>query len=144
MNRELAALNSIPRGARVAALVSRACAPIWMFERRSHIPSLALVRRQAFVNDQFVLSGAQLLQIRYKGAAGFDRDPSQFMTGEACVRNDWRSIEQAMAILPRNAFDYIWLIGTPEGDIFDYSGLSAVWRDKGSIVYQIDRQNAAH
>ena len=144
INNELAALNSIPKGARVAALISRGCVPIWMFERRSHIPSFALVRRRAFVNDQFILSGAQLLQIRYKGAVGFDRDPSQFMTGAACVRNDWRSIEQAMAILPRNAFDYIWLIGTPEDKIFDAPRLSAVWRNKGSIVYRIDRQNAAH
>ena len=136
---ELGALSQIPRGARVAALLSRGCDGRWMLERRSHIPSIALARRQAFVNDQFLLGGAQLLQIRYKAAPTFDRDPSQFITGEACLRGDWRSFRQAMATLPRNAFDYIWVIGKPEDERVNYVGLSRVWRYHDSALYRINR-----
>jgi hypothetical protein len=136
---ELGAINHIPRGARVAAFLSRGCDASWMLERRSHIPSIALARRNAFVNDQFLLGGAQLLQIRYKAAAPFDRDPSQFMTGEACLRDDWRSFRQAMQALPRGAFDYIWVISKPEDRGVDYSGLTPVWRNGGSILYRIER-----
>jgi hypothetical protein len=136
---ELGAISHIPRGARVVALISRGCEASWMLDRRSHIPSIALARRQAFINDQFLLGGAQLLQIRYKAAAPFDRDPSQFMTGDACLRDDWRSFRQAMPAIPRNAFDYIWVIGAPEDRGVDYAGLAPVWRNGASILYRIER-----
>jgi hypothetical protein len=135
---ELGALNHIPEGMRVVAFLSRGCEASWMLERRSHISSMALARRRAFVNDQFVMSGAQLLQIRYKAAASFDRDPSQFITGDACLRDDWRSFRQAMKLLPRNAFDYIWVIGAPEDHGVDYSNLRAIWRYHGSVLYKIE------
>jgi hypothetical protein len=135
---ELGALEQIPRGARVVALLSRGCDGSWMLERRSHIPSIALARRQAFVNDQFLLGGAQLLKIRYKAAPTFDRDPSQFITGEACLRDDWRSFRQAMATLPRNAFDYIWVIGKPEDEGVNYAGLNKVWQYQDSALYRIN------
>jgi hypothetical protein len=137
---ELGAISHITRGARVAAFLSRGCDALWMLERRSHIPSIALARRNAFVNDQFLLGGAQLLQIRYKAAAPFDRDPSQFMTGEACLRDDWRSFRQAMQVLPRGAFDYIWVITKPEDRGVDYSGLTPVWRNGTSTLYRIERR----
>lgn len=137
---EAEAIRHIPRGARVAAFLSRGCNESWVLERRSHISSIALARRSAFVNDQFLMSGAQLIQTRYKAAAPFDRDPSQFMTGEACPRDDWRSFREAMRTVPRSAFDYIWVIGKPEDRGVDYSGLSPVWQHDGSIVYRIGAQ----
>jgi hypothetical protein len=137
---ELGAISHIPRGARVAAFLSLGCDTSWMLERRSHAPSIALARRNAFVNDQFLLGGAQLLQIRYKAAAPFDRDPSQFMTGEACLRDDWRSFRQAMQVLPRGAFDYIWVITKPEDRGVDYSGLTPAWRNGASTLYRIERR----
>lgn len=136
---ELAVIRYIPQGARVASFLSRGCEASWMLERRSHIPSMILARRNAFVNDQFVLGGAQLLQVRYKAAAPFDRDPSQFITGEACLRDDWRSFRQAMIALPRKAFDFIWVIGAPEDTRVDYSGLTPVWRNGASTLYRIER-----
>jgi hypothetical protein len=136
---ELGAISHIPRGARVVALISRGCEASWMLDRRSHIPSIALARRQAFINDQFLLGGAQLLQIRYKAAAPFDRDPSQFMTGDACLRDDWRSFRQAMPAIPRSAFDYIWVIGAPEDRGVDYAGLVPVWRKGASTLYRFER-----
>ncbi len=136
---ELGAISHIPRGARVVALISRGCDASWMLDRRSHIPSIVLARRQAFINDQFVLGGAQLLQIRYKAAVPFDRDPSQFMTGDACLRDDWRSFRQAMGAIPRSAFDYIWVIGSPEDRGVDYKELTPAWRNGASILYRIER-----
>ena len=139
LTREAAALNFIPVGARVATFVHRSCDEEWMLERRSHLPSLALARRKAFTNDQFVLGGAQLLRIRYAPAAPFDRDPSQFVTGEKCTRRDWRSFGQAMTTVPRGAFDYLWVIGAPEDREVDYSGLTPAWRNGASVLYRIDR-----
>ena len=67
-DRELAAVDHIPRGARVVSFVGVKCRKDWAQTRLEHLPALALVRRDAFSNDQWSMSGAQLLTARYPDA----------------------------------------------------------------------------
>jgi hypothetical protein len=138
LQRELAAIRAIPVGARVASLINPICCDVWMLNRRWHIPSVAVARRKIFTNDQFVMTGAQLLQIRYVEARPFDRDPSQLIKPSTSERTDWRSFAEAMAVLPRSAFDYVWVIGKAEDKNVDYSGLTPVWQQGESVLYRID------
>ena len=64
-DRELAAVEHIPRGARVVSFVGVKCRKDWAQTRLEHLPAIALVRRDAFSNDQWSMSGAQLLTARY-------------------------------------------------------------------------------
>ena len=59
---QLIALDHVPRGARVAAFESSRCKQ-WPLERSAHLPSLAIIRRDAFSNDQWRLTGSGLLSI---------------------------------------------------------------------------------
>lgn len=137
IRQELGALQHIGRGERVLGLVGRACSDGWQLERRTHLPSLALVRKSAFVNDQFIMQGAQLLSIRYDKARGFDRDPAQMVLGERCPSTRYRKLGEAIAAFPRAAFDKVWVIDTPPDNGMAHAGLHPIWRYKRSVLYRI-------
>lgn len=135
---ELEAVTHLPRGARVAALVGKPCAPGWRVHRMDHLPSLALVRRHAFVNDQWQAAGAQLISVRYAAAGAFRADPSQFVVEPRCERRERKAFAKAIAEIPRTAFDYVWVIQQPAAQA-DLTGLVPVWRTGRSALYRIVR-----
>ena len=137
-DRELAALDHVPHGARMASFVGRPCAEPWGMSRLLHLPGMAIARRHAFSNDQFVMAGAQLLHVRYRPGSPFVQDPSQVVTAIPCPHETLRSLDLALILLPRDAFDYVWLIGPPPYDPALADGLIPVWRDGASVLYRID------
>jgi hypothetical protein len=103
-----------------------------------HLPSLALVRRHAFVNDQWQAAGAQLISVRYAAAGAFRADPSQFVVEPRCERRERKAFAKAIAEIPRTAFDYVWVIQQPAAQA-DLTGLVPVWRTGRSALYRIVR-----
>ena len=140
-DRELAALDHVPHGARLVSFVGRRCTEPWAMSRLLHLPGLAIARRHAFSNDQWTLAGAQLLHIRYKPGFPFVHDPSQIVTRFNCAREIWRTTDQALAQFPRDAFDYVWLISPPPFDAKPAQGLRPIWRDGASVLYRVDGQS---
>lgn len=138
--RELAALDHVPNGARVAAFVGRACGDPWAMSRLDHLPSLAIVRRSAFANDQWAMAGAQLVRVDYPAAGRFATDPSQIVVANGCRGTPWSSIDRALAELPRGAFDYVWLIRPPRYEASLTAGMTPVWREGSSALFRIDRR----
>ena len=138
MRGELAALDHIPRHARIVAFVGRKCYAEWQLERRTHIPSLAIVRRHAFTNDQFVMPGAQLIGVHYPAGAPFATDPSQMVTDDSCVRTDWMTFTKAVALIPHAAFDYLWVIDAPAENKADLRGFTPVWQQGRSALYRVE------
>jgi hypothetical protein len=140
---ELAALEHVPRGARLVSFVGRDCREPWAMSRLLHLPGLAIVRREAFSNDQWTMAGAQLLSVHYPEGWPFVRDPSQIVTPRRCRREVWRTIDTALAKFPRDAFDYVWLIRPPPYDPALAAGMTPVWRGvRGSVLYRIDDPGA--
>lgn len=135
-DRQLAALNHVPVGSRVAAFVGKPCADAWAVARRDHLPALAIVRRRGFANDQWDMAGAQLLRVRYPAAGRFTADPSQLVLPTGCDDPLWTSLDRSLAELPRDAFDYVWLIGPPPYDPKGVRGLRPVWRDGTSVLFR--------
>ena len=76
-DQELAALDHVPRGARMVSFVGRPCVEPWAMSRLLHLPGLAIVRNHAFSNDQWTMQGAQLLHVRYRPGWPFIRDATQ-------------------------------------------------------------------
>lgn len=108
--KQLAALDHVDRNSRVFALVELPCLSRWESPRLEHLGAMAIVRRDAFVNGQWTMAGAQLLSIAYAPAKGYAEDPTQVMRPRRCRAPNARSIESSIALFPRDAFDYLWLI----------------------------------
>ena len=138
-DRELAALEHVPRGARLVSFVGRPCVEPWAMSRLLHLPGIALVRREAFSNDQWTMAGAQLLQVRYRAGFPFIRDPTQIVTARRCRMEGWRPITLALSSFPRDAFDYVWLISPPPFEAAAVADLRPIWRSGRSVLYRVEK-----
>ena len=136
-DRELAAIDHIPRGARLISFVGVKCRKDWAMTRLEHLPALALIRRDAFSNDQWSMSGAQLLTAHYPANDYFSRDPSQQVLGRRCRGERWLTLDQSLALFPRDKFDHVWLIAPPPFDPALARGLQPVWRSGTSLLYRV-------
>ncbi|MFL6845392.1 MAG: hypothetical protein ACJ8ER_10990 [Allosphingosinicella sp.] len=136
-DRELAAIAHIPRDARLISFVGVKCRKDWAMIRLEHLPALALVRRNAFSNDQWSMSGAQLLTARYPDDGWFSRDPSQQVLAFPCRGEHWLTLDQSLLYMPREDFDYVWLIRPPPYDPALTQGMQPVWRSGTSVLYRI-------
>lgn len=139
-DRELAAIDHIPRGARLASFVGAPCTDEWRMSRLFHLPSIALVRREAFANDQWSMAGAQLVRIVYPVSSDYGGDPSQIVVASGCEGTPFRSLDESLRYLPRAAFDYVWLIDPPAYDARLAEGMVPVWRSGSSVLYRVSNR----
>ncbi|MFL6737339.1 MAG: hypothetical protein ACJ8F4_09820 [Sphingomonas sp.] len=133
---KLDAINLMPRGARVITLTGMPCTEYWPVLRNSHLGAIVIVRREGFSNDQWLLEGVNLLDLKYRSAGYFAADPSQLVRPNRCRDPLHRTIAESLSALPRNDFDYVWLVDVPPYDLSIVRGLKPVWRGPGSILYQ--------
>jgi hypothetical protein len=138
-DRHLVALDHVPRGSRVATFVANSCEQPWRMARTGHLPGMAIVRRAAFSNDQFdAASGTALMTVTAPGIEGFAHDPSQIVMDRPCPQSpEFRTLDQALAQMPRDRFDYIWLITPPPGFTAQTRGLRPVWSDGRDFLFAI-------
>ena len=134
---KLQAIDHMPRGARVITLTGMPCREYWPLLRNSHLGAMVIVRREGFSNDQWLLEGVNLLDLKYKSAGYFAADPSQLVRPNGCRDFLHRTIDDSLAALPRRDFDYLWLIDVPPYDPVLVEGLQPVWRGPGSILYRL-------
>ena len=136
-DRELAALEHVPRGARIVAFTGRPCDEGWKRSRLEHLPGLALARGAGFANDQFRLAGAQLLSVHYEEAGDFASDPTHVVMPDGCRNYDLFTVSEALRRVPRHAFDYVWLIDPPPYDPALLQGLDPVWAHGSSRLLKV-------
>jgi hypothetical protein len=134
---KLAALDHVPTGARVVSLVGTPCGG-WPLNRNTHLGGMVIVRKQGFSNDQWVIEGANLLGLRYREAGKFAADPSQIVLPMNCRVGGIWSIGDALKAIPRDRFDYLWIIDPPPFDTALVAGMHPVWRGPGSILYRLN------
>jgi hypothetical protein len=135
---ELRAIDHIPRGASVMSLVVRPCGNAWWTERLDHLPSIAIVRRGAFANDQWIIPGASGLTVIKPGVAPFDRDPSQIVYPKHC-RSEGSDVDLAPRIFNRAAFDHLWIINGSAS----LPDLRPIWSNGRSTLYRVVREGRA-
>jgi hypothetical protein len=136
---KLEALDHVPRGARLVTLSGQECDNLWMLPRNSHLGAMATVRRHAFSNDQWAIEGANLLSVHYRAAGRFIADPSQIVKPSQCANRDHWTPDRALASIPRDAFDYVWLVDVPAFDPRQVADMQLIWRGPGSLLYAIRR-----
>jgi len=135
-DRQLAAIDHIPVGARVYALVAPPCDRGWDGTRFDHLPSMAIVRRSAFTNDQWAEPGGQMLTVRPFLPAGFAINPSQIVRLPGCARPE-PLLGDRLAHFPREKFDMVWLVGVPPAARPLDPGLRPVWQGADGALYRI-------
>jgi hypothetical protein len=134
---KLAAIDVMPEGARVIALTGMTCDVLWQPLRNAHLGAMVIVRRNGFSNDQWLLEGINLLDLKYMAAGYFAADPSQLVRPNHCIDRLHRQIDDSLRALPRNDFDYVWLIDVPPYDERLVADLPVVWRGPGSVLYKL-------
>jgi len=130
-------VDRIPRGAAVLALVYRPCETPWSGARTDHLPAYAIIRRDAFVNEQWDLAGQQLLTVRYRQAAPYADDPTQIVYPDDCAEPG-RGFARALARFPRGAFTHVWTIDAPPLPA-QARGLRPMSRSGASVLYEVMR-----
>lgn len=129
---ELHALDHLPQGASVLSLVVRPCGNAWSTERLDHLPSLAIVRRGAFTNDQWTIDSAQGLTVIKPGAGAFASDPSQLVYPKDC-RGEGSDLDKAVATFNRAAFDHLWVLN----GWVAAADLKPIWSNGHSTLYRV-------
>ena len=104
--------------------------------RNGHLGAMVVVRREGFANDQWVIEGVNLLDLKYKKAGYYAADPSQLVRPNRCIDPLHREIDQSLATLPRYDFDYVWLIDVPPYHPEVAADMKVVWRGPGSVLYK--------
>ena len=137
--RHLAALDHVPRGSRLVSFVGESCGQPWAHRRTNHLPGFAIARRAAFSNDQWRLGGSTPLKIVVSGLHDFDGDPSQMVMADWCAAEPgYLPLAVALARLPRDQIDYVWLIDPPAFSPRLVAGMTPVWRNDSDVLYRID------
>ncbi len=133
---KMKAIDVMSRGARVISLVGMPCREYWPMLRNGHLGAMVVVRREGFSNDQWVIEGVNLLDLKYTKAGYFAADPSQLVRPNGCRDPLHRMVDQSLSTLPRNDFDYVWLVDAPPYSPATVADMKLVWRGPGSILYQ--------
>ena len=71
LQRELTALNYLPAGSRVLYLVAWKCGEDWPLPRKSQLGAMTIVRKDALVNSEWRIPGAQILVVRNQARLGW-------------------------------------------------------------------------
>ena len=50
-----------------------------------------------------------------------------------------RTVNRALSAIPRDKFDYVWMVDVPAYNPELLQGMTPIWRGKGSMLYRIDR-----
>lgn len=138
-NRHLAALDHIPRGARVISFVGVNCADPWAHPRDHHLPAFAIARRASFANDQWRLGGSTPITVIEPGFGDFANDPSQMVLSGPCAEQPGLStLADVLARFPRGGFDYLWLIHPHPFDRRLLGSMRLVWRNQTDFLFRID------
>lgn len=141
--RELAALDHLPRGARVLVLAGDSCGQPWAHNRRVHLAGLAMARRGAFTNGQWRMAGAPLLTVKVPDAGYFGHDPSQISVPAPCaIDPNLMPQSRALASFPRGVFTHVWMIRPHPAAPGERRGLKPLWQHGDSVLYAVERPSS--
>lgn len=131
---DLRALDHVSVGARIAVLAPERMYESWDNSGLGHLASLAIPRREAFVNTQWDDAGSQLMRPIYNAGQDFNSTLSSKI--RVNQGREGRAVEDMIAHLPRDRFDYVWLFRAdlPPSARNDFR---PVFRNRESVLYGI-------
>ena len=131
---DLAALDHVPYGARIASAAPRRTCQSWPDNSLEHLPGLAIVRRDAFVSTVWNIPGQQPMQpILPPGTPPSER---VFLTYSSCKGT---SPARWLSQLRRGNFDFVWMFRDRAPDA-TRNWLTPVYRGPQGTLYAIDHR----
>lgn len=126
---ELRALDHVPRGAALVTLFGNGSAGNgWQMSRAGHLPSYAIVRREAFASDQFIYPGANSLRLVAAPVPQIAKD----MEHHAFTADE---MQRKLRLVSPGKVDALWIIQDPRGAPPTPAGFRPVWRSGSSAVF---------
>lgn len=110
----------------------------WFNSRLYHLPWLAVVRKEAFVNATWSISGLHSLRVKYPAAAPFLSDPSEVVFSEPRLETYARDLDVALGAIPYHSFDRLWLLDIPRNRWPKSRKLRRLWASGDSVIYDIN------
>lgn len=142
---ELEALAVIPDHAKLVNFVNFHYPATRSMARNYQLGSMALVRKRAYSNSQWVISGAHTIRSRIN-AEGYEGDPSQLVVADQGpgraddgLLAEIPSISTKLAGLPAGKFDYLWLIDVEPSSEGATTDMTLVWKRGKSSVYRLNK-----
>lgn len=142
MEQDLAALNHVPMGARIAVLSHSTECGVWPLAGRNHAASLAIVRRHAFVNTEWDIPGQHLMRPIYNAVYGFNDSRTVDLFNPAYGCPGFR-LRRFLRVIPRDRFDYIWM-WEAEATLESRKWLNLVYAGPSSRLYAIAKTGDSH
>lgn len=136
LQRELTALNYVKPGSRILFLGGRVCFKEWALPRNSQLGALVIARKDALVNSEWRMPGAQLLTVRSDlGLGRWSNDPSQQVHPNECGNGYYLGIDRALATFPRAKFDYVWIVQKFPYDPNLVKDWTKLYEDRDSVLF---------
>lgn len=142
---ELSALDQVRPGSRILSFVAVGCKlSDWNRHRLEHIPNMATVTHQSWVNAHWEMDGVNMFEVRYRPHADYYRDPSAFVFPERCIdmklplaARSRRTLQETLTVAPIHGADYLWLVNARLPA--DYAGppLDRLWSNGRSELYAV-------
>lgn len=111
----LASIEQLPHGARVAVICGGDNFPYLANPPLDHVPNMAVITRDAYLNTLFAEPGKQVLQVVYGSKTPFSVDPSQTFR----MSREEKGKANPFPDIPLERFDYVMLIN-PDYFSHDY------------------------
>ncbi len=137
MQREFNALDNVVPGSRVLFLNGLPCFKEWALPRKSQLGAMVILRKNALVNSEWRMPGAQLLTVRPDLQLGrWSFDPSQQVHPNECGNSLNYGLDRALATFPRAKFDYVWIVQKFPYDPNLVKDWEKLYEDRDSVLYR--------
>lgn len=133
IRQETAVVDGVPRGSQLVTFISQPCRAQWLQNRirDTHAASYALTRRHAFANDQWQMTGGQLLRIHNPVTGLFQDAETGSMVGEQC--QGFNQLLRAVKNVPPEV-PLLWIVWhSPEMPLL---GWQEAARSHNSVLYR--------
>ena len=136
---KLAILDSVPVHSRILGLVVEGCENYWArLGRPDHLQQYALVRRESMINGTFQNPGLNQVEAFYERPTGFNPNMGTVVKDAACpVPYIKETVQSAMARLPAELFDYVWIIREGPTREFDTHALREIASVGNDSLYEV-------
>ena len=125
----LSGIEQLPHGARVAVICGGDSFPYLADPPLDHVPNMAVVTKEAYLNTLFAEPGKQVLQVVYGSKAPFSVDPSQTFR----MPPEEKGKADPFADIPLERFDFVMLIN-PDYFSHDYPARFAPIYEKENVM----------
>jgi hypothetical protein len=139
--RHLTALDRVEAGSRIATLARYPCAAQvpWRRPRIEHLDGIAILRRDAFTNGQWDVPGGETIVPLAARGTRYSADPSELVRARDCPDDLRPQLAASIARLPRDRFDYVWVLDFDPASLPRYRELEPVYTDDRTALYRIQK-----